>query len=91
MNKKIEYIPTGVCSRKIVAEVDKNNNITKIEFTGGCPGNTNAVARLCIGRNIDEIINLLKGTPCGIKKTSCPDQLSIALTKLKEKSLITNK
>lgn len=86
MKRKIEYIPKGVCSRKIIAEIDDNNNITNVEFIGGCQGNTKGVSRLCIGRNIDEVINLLKGIPCGMKKTSCPDQLSIALTELKNQS-----
>ena len=85
MSKKIDYTPKGVCSRKIVAEIDDNNIITNIEITGGCPGNTKAVSKLCIGRNIDEIIELLQGTPCGIRNTSCPDQLSIALKELKRK------
>jgi uncharacterized protein (TIGR03905 family) len=86
MNRKIEYIPKKVCSRKIIAQIDDNNNITNVEFVGGCQGNTQGVAKLCIGRNIDEVIETLKGIPCGIKGTSCPDQLSIALTKLKEQS-----
>lgn len=85
MSKRIEYTPKGVCSRKIVAEIDNNNIITKVEFTGGCLGNTTGVAKLCIGRNIDEIINILKGTQCGIRGTSCPDQLSKALEELKGK------
>lgn len=86
MNRRIEYIPKGVCSQKITVEVDKNDKITNVEFIGGCQGNTKAVSKLCIGRNIDEIINLLKGIPCGNKSTSCPDQLSKALVELKTKS-----
>lgn len=85
MNKRIEYIPKGVCSRKIIAEIDKDNKITNIEFIGGCSGNTKGVSKLCIGRDIDEVITLLKGTPCGMRNTSCPDQLSIALEQLKGK------
>jgi len=81
--KKIEYKPKGVCSTKILAEIDDNNKITNIEFTGGCKGNTKGIEKLCIDRDIDEVINLLKGIPCGIRTTSCPDQLSIALEKLR--------
>ena len=88
--KKLDYTPTGVCSKNIHIEVDDNNKISKIEFTGGCPGNTQAVGKLCVGRDIDEIIELLKGTPCGIKNTSCPDQLTKALSKLKEDNLVKN-
>ena len=85
MNKRIEYTPKGVCSSKIIAEIDKDNKITNIEFIGGCPGNTKGVSKLSIGRDIDEVITLLKGTPCGMRGTSCPDQLSIALEQLKGK------
>ena len=86
MKRKIEYITKGVGSRKIIAEIDDNNNITNVEFIGGCQGNTKGVSKLCIGRNIDEVINLLKGIPCGMRSTSCPDQLSIALAELKNQS-----
>ena len=44
MNKRIEYTPKGVCSSKIIAEIDENNKITNIEFIGGCPGNTKGVS-----------------------------------------------
>ena len=91
MTKKMEYIPEGVCSKKITVEVDEKNNIRKVEFVGGCPGNTTGVAKLCVGRNIDEVISLLKGIPCGMKKTSCPDQLSKALEKLKKETLVISR
>jgi len=42
------------------------------------------LARLCIGRKIDEIIESLKGIPCK-GNTSCPDQLSRALESYKKK------
>jgi len=35
------------------------------------------------GRTIDEVINLLKGIPCGARPTSCPDQLATALEQIK--------
>lgn len=89
MTNRIEYIPTNVCSRKIIAEIDENNKITNVEFIGGCQGNTTGVAKLCLNRDIDEVIETLKGIPCGMKKTSCPDQLSKALLKLKEQTLVT--
>jgi len=91
MSKRIEYTPTGVCSRKIIAEINEDNIITNVEFTGGCQGNTKGVAKLCLGRNIDEVIDILQGIPCGMRPTSCPDQLSKALTKLKEQNLVSHK
>ena len=52
--------------------------MTKCEFVGGCPGNTKRVAKLVIGRKVEEVIALLKGIPCR-NGTSCPDQLARAL------------
>ena len=49
-----------------------------IQFVGGCPGNTKGVAKLVIGRKVEEVIALLKGIPCR-NGTSCPDQLVRAL------------
>lgn len=84
MSKFISYEPVGVCSSKINIEVD-GSIIKKIEFIGGCPGNTQAVCKLCEGREIDEVIKLLKNIKCGIRITSCPDQLARALEELKNK------
>ena len=82
--KSIEYIPNGVCSKKMVIECDENEVITKVQIVGGCPGNSIGVSKLCLGRKIDEVVDILEGVRCGMKSTSCPDQLSKALKKLKE-------
>ena len=82
-----EYSREGVCSRQIILETDdENNTIKSVKFVGGCPGNTVGVAKLCEGRTINEVIELLKGTPCGFRGTSCPDQLARALEKIKEEN-----
>lgn len=47
-------------------------------FCGGCPGNTQGMAKLVIGRKVEELIPLLKGIQCR-GGTSCPDQLAKAL------------
>ena len=72
----------GVCSRTIDFEVE-NNILTYVKFNGGCLGNTQGIAKLAVGRNIDEIIKLLEGTNCRAG-TSCPDQLAKALKQYKE-------
>lgn len=87
MSKRIEFDTHGVCSVKIIVEVEEDI-IQKVEFVGGCPGNTMGVSRLCIGRKIDEVIPLLKGINCRGRGTSCPDQLACALMKFKEKEKI---
>ena len=71
------YKTTGTCSRAINYEVE-NGIVTKCAFEGGCPGNTQGVAKLVIGRKVEEVISLLKGIQCR-NGTSCPDQLAKAL------------
>ena len=52
--------------------------MTKCEFVVGCPGNTQGVAKLVVGRKVEDVVALLKGTQCR-NGTSCPDQLARAL------------
>lgn len=78
------YTPEGVCSREMIIEME-GNTIKSVKIVGGCPGNTLAVSTMVEGKNIDEVIKKLKGIPCGMRGTSCPDQLSKALEKIKEK------
>lgn len=76
------YKPSGVCSQEMIIEVE-NDIIKSVKIIGGCPGNTLGLSKLMVGQNIDEAISRLKGIMCGIKGTSCPDQLSKALEKIK--------
>ena len=71
------YRATGTCSEAIRYEV-RDGVVTACQFIGGCPGNTQAVAKLVTGRKVDEVIAMLKGIPCR-GGTSCPDQLARAL------------
>lgn len=80
---RYEYIPEGVCSMKMIFEIE-GNIIKSLQIIGGCPGNTVGVSKLIEGRNIDEIIQMLKGIPCGFKDTSCPDQIAQALENYKK-------
>ena len=79
------YTPSGVCSRRIDLEMD-GDTIVKVTFTGGCSGNTQGVAALIAGMNIDEAISRIEGIHCGPRPTSCPDQLSKALKAYKEQA-----
>ena len=74
----MEYKPVGVCSQLIRVDVE-DNVIKNAEFVGGCSGNTQGVARLVQGMQVDEAISRLEGIKCGFKSTSCPDQLAKAL------------
>ena len=78
MVKKGTYIPRGVCSRKIDYEIE-DGIIKNISFTGGCNGNLSGISKLVIGMPVEQVISLLSGTTCGLKETSCPDQLAAAL------------
>ena len=75
----MRYATNRTCSREIYFEVDNNNIVTSCEFIGGCMGNTQGVARLVVGRSVDDVIKTLEGINCGNRGTSCPDQLAQAL------------
>ncbi|MBO5397667.1 MAG: TIGR03905 family TSCPD domain-containing protein [Clostridia bacterium] len=78
-----KFKPEGVCSREM--EVDIEDGIIKeAKIVGGCPGNTVGVSRLVVGMKIEDAIKILKGIPCGIRGTSCPDQFARGLEKIKE-------
>jgi len=70
------YTPRGVCSRKIEFDLNEDGTVTGIRFTGGCSGNTQGVSALAEGKKADDIIKTLSGIRCGVKGTSCPDQLA---------------
>lgn len=82
MERTIEYTPHGVCSRKIFVTVE-DDIVKKVQFVGGCNGNTQGVSALCIGRKLDELIPLLDGIKCGPRDTSCPNELAKAFKELK--------
>ena len=78
------YEPKGVCSYEMVINID-GDTIKKVIIKGGCAGNTVGVSKLVEGMKIEEAIKRLKGIPCGMRGTSCPDQLARALEEIKNK------
>ena len=72
------FTTRGTCSRAIEYEVT-DGVITDFRFVGGCMGNTQGVAALVKGMKVEEAISRLKGIQCGMRGTSCPDQLARAL------------
>ena len=82
--KTYHYVTKGVCSRSIDVELE-GDVIRSVKFTGGCSGNTQGVATLVTGMNVDEAISRLSGIRCGFRSTSCPDQLAHALSEAKAK------
>lgn len=79
----MKYKTQGVCSREISFEVE-DNKLKNVRFVGGCSGNTQGVARLVEGMDIDDVIKRTEGINCGFRPTSCPDQLARALKQYKE-------
>ena len=72
------YKTQGTCSSKI--EVELEGNIGRnVKFTGGCPGNLLAIPKLVEGMTVEEVENRISGVRCGMKNTSCGDQLAKAV------------
>ena len=78
----MRYKTKGVCSQEITFDV-QDNKLTNVQFVGGCAGNTQGVARLVEGMEVDEAIRRLDGIQCGPRPTSCPDQLARAWKQFK--------
>ena len=83
----MNYKTHGVCSREIHIDIE-NGKIIHAAFVGGCSGNTQGVARLVEGMDVDEAIRRLEGIHCGPRPTSCPEQLAQALKQYKDQASI---
>lgn len=77
--KHVEFIPQNVCSRKITFDITDDNKISNLSFTGGCNGNLKAISKLLEGFPADKAIEILQGNTCGMRNTSCADQLTKAI------------
>ena len=77
---KHEYKTNGTCSRKIIFEIDDEGKVHNVVFEGGCNGNLQGIGKLVEGMDASDVIKRVEGIKCGFKQTSCPDQLSKALT-----------
>ena len=74
----INYVPRGVCSRNITIEL-KDDVIESVKVVGGCSGNLQGLSSLLRGMRREDAIQRLGGIRCGMKSTSCPDQIAKAL------------
>ena len=79
---EFDYRTRGTCSSRIHVELD-GRKVKNVVFTGGCNGNLQGISRLVEGMDIDEVIARVRGIRCGMKQTSCPDQLAQALEEAK--------
>ena len=79
---KITYKPKGVCSQLMDIEIE-DGKIESVKVTGGCSGNLQGISSLLKGMDVDDAISRMEGIRCGVKATSCPDQIAQALKQYK--------
>lgn len=72
------YRPRGVCSQLMQVELE-DGYIRNVQVQGGCSGNLQGIISLVRGMKAEDAIARMKGIRCGMKSTSCPDQLALAL------------
>ena len=77
-----EYTTKGTCSRSILFDVE-DGKVKNVHFIGGCNGNLKGIAALVEGLSVEEVISRIEGITCGMKSTSCPDQLAQALKQVR--------
>ncbi len=77
-----EYKTKDTCSQRIFFELE-DGKVQNVQFMGGCNGNLKGIGALVEGMDIDEVIARIEGIRCGMKSTSCPDQLAQALKEAK--------
>ena len=80
-----EYKTSGTCSQRILFEIEEGK-VKNVTFLGGCNGNLQGIGSLVEGMDAQEVISRLEGTTCGMKATSCPDQLAKALKQALEQA-----
>ena len=73
-----EYKTKGTCSRSILFNIE-DGKVKNVQFIGGCNGNLKGIGALVEGMNVQDVISRVEGIQCGMKSTSCPDQLAQAL------------
>lgn len=72
------YKTSGTCSKEMIVDLD-GDTIRKVQVIGGCNGNLKGICKLLAGMKAEDAIARMKGTTCGSRPTSCPDQISRAL------------
>lgn len=80
---KITYKTKGTCTQTIDLEIE-DGLVKSVDFYGGCPGNTTGIKQLVTGMDAAEVQKRLGGVKCGVKDTSCPDQLARAIETMLE-------
>ena len=79
-----EYKTKGTCSQRIIFDID-DGIVRNVQFIGGCNGNLQGISKLVEGMDAEKVIEKIQGIRCGMKPTSCPDQLATALREALQK------
>lgn len=80
------YKTKGTCSQSITFDLN-DGIISNVSFYGGCNGNLKAISKLIEGKNAEEVAEILRGNTCGMRSTSCADQLSRAIYEALEEEM----
>ena len=78
-----EYKTKGTCSRAILFDIE-DGKVHNVQFIGGCNGNLKGIGALVEGMDVEDVIARVEGISCGMKSTSCPDQLAKALKEARD-------
>lgn len=74
----VKYAPKGVCAVQIEFDIE-DGVVSNVSFLGGCNGNLKAIGKLVEGMKGEDVVSILEGNQCGVKGTSCADQLAKAV------------
>ncbi|MCM1079333.1 MAG: TIGR03905 family TSCPD domain-containing protein [Bacteroidales bacterium] len=80
--KTISFQTRGTCAKLINITLTDEGLVEDVEFVGGCNGNTKGISSLVRGMKAEDVIKKVEGITCGMKQTSCPDQLAQALRQM---------
>ena len=75
---RYHYKTKGTCSTDIFLDVE-DGILREVEYWNGCNGNLQGISRLVKGMSVQEVLDRLEGIRCGMRPTSCPDQLCKSL------------
>lgn len=71
---------SGTCSHSTTVVLTDQGKIESIQVQGGCNGNLKGISQLLAGMDAADAVRRMRGTTCGLRRTSCPDQIALALT-----------
>ena len=74
----VSFKTSGTCAVMIDFDVE-DGKLHNVKFLGGCNGNLKAIGKLVEGKDSKEVADILRGNTCGMKGTSCADQLAKAI------------